>query len=534
MWWWGLFVVAAGVAGFAVHRLYQRTQAEISTQAERAVLQARAQAEDRIRSYTSEVRRSIITELAGFHEDGLAQSLQRWPTTNENVIETFRWDAAHGLTFGSDGSRVGTGHEDLIGLWTEFRAWRTSHPGLLAREPVQTGPFRVLALRTLDNPALPAATLRYQGENLDLLADAKLAVDPWAGWAAKAETPPHWIFWYQAGPDAAVRGGFVSVEPLLRGLRREIAGGEFAHVRLEWPRESAPAAADSALPGLPGYQLTVEPGDLFQQKAAEARFDALIAAALLGLFLLGGAALTIYSRRAAHDAGRKITFVTQVSHELRTPLTSIRMFADLLAAPGLPEEKRLKFAGTIGAESSRLSALIERLLAFNALEQGGRPVACGPLDVSAVVREVTEEMKPTLTGAGLQPVLTLPAAPAVALGDHSTLKQALLNLLDNSCKYARDSGPLTLAVVLAGGQVVVRIGDRGPGIPAAVRARLFEPFVQGGGTLTTKSPGVGLGLSLARGLLRQTGANLALEPEATGTTFTIRLPSVPAPAGTSS
>jgi len=77
------------------------------------------------------------------------------------------------------------------------------------------------------------------------------------------------------------------------------------------------------------------------------------------------------------------------------------------------------------------------------------------------------------------------------------------------------AGPEALRLVVA---------DRGPGIPAEIRGRVFEPFVQGGRTLTDKSLGVGLGLSIARGLLRQTGGDLVLLDSATGTAFEIRLP----------
>jgi signal transduction histidine kinase len=520
---WGLFLAAAGVAGFAVHRLYQRTRAEIAAQAERARQKAGEEAHARIDQYTDEARRAIITDLAGFHEDGLAGTLQRWDAANEIVIETFVWDPARG--FGPEPAKPTFARARLPALWREFRTWRTAHPAQLNRDPVAAGGFTVLAVRALDNPALPSAGLRYQAENLDLLTDAGRKADPWAGWAVANDGPgATWIFWYQVGPDAAVRGCIVDASRIVQVLQREkISGGELANVTL--------AAGTGASPGtfLPGYELRVEPGDIFRQKAAAARLDALVAALLLGLFLLGATALGLHTWREAGDARRKITFVTQVSHELRTPLTSIRMFADMLAAPGLGEEKRLKFAGTIGAESARLGGLIERLLAFNALQQGTRRAEATPLDAAALVREVAEETAGRLAEAGLKPGLVLPDAPVLALGDRSIVKQALLNLLDNACKYAAAGGTVEIGVIPAGSTVVVRVADRGAGIPATVRERLFEPFVQGGQTLTTKSPGVGLGLSLARGLLRQAGADLAWVPSDRGAIFEIRLPGVISP-----
>ncbi len=520
---WGMFLAAAGVAGFAVHRLYERARAEIAAQSERAMQQARSAAEERIRQYTDEARRSIITDLAGFHEDGLAGSLQRWDAANEIVTATFFWDAGHGLVMDSDGRHAVPAY-DLATLWREFRAWRAMHPALPNRDPAVVDGRTVLAVRTLDNPGLPAASLRYQGENLDLLADAGQKADPWAGWAADRNPGALWVFWYQAGPEAGVGGCIVQPRRLVEVLQREIASGDLARVKLV---EAPATGQEVAL--LPGYRLVAEPGDIFRQKTADARFDALIVALLLGLFLLGAAALGLHTWRDAREAGRKINFITQVSHELRTPLTSIRMFADMLGTPGLPEEKRLKFAGTIGAESARLGGLIERLLAFNALEKGSNRVASAPFDAAALAREAAEETTPRLAEAGLKPVLLLPEVPVPALGDRSIVKQALLNLLDNACKYAADGGVVEIVASAAPGHVSIRVADRGQGIPVAIRDRLFEPFVQGGQTLTTKSPGVGLGLSLARGLLRQTGADLLLAASASGATFEIRLPAAPSP-----
>jgi signal transduction histidine kinase len=117
----------------------------------------------------------------------------------------------------------------------------------------------------------------------------------------------------------------------------------------------------------------------------------------------------------------------------------------------------------------------------------------------------------------------LPTASVFAVTDQSTLKQALLNLLDNAAKYAA-GGSVQIKLTENATSVLVTVHDRGPGIPSAIRDRLFEPFVQGGQTLTNKSPGVGLGLSLARGMLRQVGANLVLLESSHGAAFEIRLP----------
>jgi signal transduction histidine kinase len=520
---WSVFALAAAATGLAVHRLYQTAQQEIIAQSERALLQERTKILGRVQDYTEEVRRSTITELASFHVDGLGPALRQWDEANEIITGTFQWDPARGFPADYAIPTGGPTRNELAQLWREFRTWRGLHPAAVSLDATKIGTFQTLAYRTLDNPALPAGDLGYQSENLDILTHAGRRADPWAGWAASDTQPDApWIFWYQAGPDDAVRGCFVDVRPIVRQLRSEITDTAYARLNFVPATQAEPTAA--LLPGLPAYRLTADHGDVFHQKESRTRFTALITALLFGLFLVGAIALTLYTRRESRDAERKITFVTQVSHELRTPLTSIRMFADMLAEPALADTKRIKFAGTISTESQRLGALIERLLAFNALEKNGKKTTCVVLDVAAIARDTVEEMGTTLRTAGLTAELDLPAAPVFALSDHTTLKQALLNLLDNAVKYARKGKIVQIKLTSAADFVSLRVTDHGPGVTRAMRDRIFEPFVQGGQTLTNKAPGVGLGLSIARGMLRQAGADLVLLDTAPGATFEIRLP----------
>ncbi|HLP08876.1 MAG TPA: HAMP domain-containing sensor histidine kinase, partial [Opitutaceae bacterium] len=332
-----------------------------------------------------------------------------------------------------------------------------------------------------------------------------------------------WTFWYQPGPGAPIRGCFVDVGKIVRHLRTELVAEGKARVVLE-PWVSPGTDQGQVGAGLPGYRLVVAPGEALRTKAGDTRMFGLAGGLLLGGFLGVGALLTLQARRSAREAERRITFAAQVSHELRTPLTSIRMFADLLGAPGVDDAKRERFAGRIADESRRLSGLIERLLAFNALERGGRKVELAPLDVPAVVAEVAEEMRASLAAAGLQLAIEQPAGLPAARGERSALKQALINLLDNAAKYAPGSGELQVRLRVDRTAVRVVVADGGPGILPAIRSRAFEPYVQGGRTLTDKSPGLGLGLSIARGLLRQTGGDLTLLDAARGAAFEIRLP----------
>ena len=530
---WTLFGFAALATAIAVWVLQATVRAGLQEEERRVLAQETERAHGRVRAYVDEVRRSVIAELAAFHADGLGRALRRWDEANAVVVGTFEWEATRGFLPASVLTAADGTAADLPGLWGALATWRQAHAAETTCDLSAVGAWRVEHLRTLDNPALAARDLGYQAENLDVLAYAGRQVDPWAGWAAHADDPgAPWVLWYRAGPDAPVRGCLIDVVPLLSELTSQFADMQHVSIGIV-PRADGAGGVSSAGPaGFPALRLVVSPGAVLTGRQNRVHLAIVVVALLSGVFVIGAGLLGLYSRREARDAERKTTFVSQVSHELRTPLTSIRMFADMLAAPNLPEEKRQKFAGTISRESQRLAALIERLLTFNALERGKVAVDIAPVDIAALARETLDEREAALREIGLRLERVLPETAVMAATDRSAVKQALLNLLDNAATNARDGGVVQVALETgaSGDRLVLRVSDRGPGIPAALRSRVFEPFVQGGGrALTDKSTGVGLGLSIARGLLRSAGADLVLASASGGATFEIRLPAHPNP-----
>jgi signal transduction histidine kinase len=527
---WAGFGAVALATAVAVHRLYETVRRELQEQSEIALHQQREKLLARVRADTDAARRATMKALIAFHSEGLAHTLHQWDENTPAIVGTFEWQETAGFLPGATFPPHLGSPDALAELWRQFRAWRTKHIEARAAEPTSIGEWRSAAVWTLDPALFPAAEAGYQAENLDMLRYASRTVDPWAGWAANgSDATSPWVFWYQPGPGAPVRGCFFDPQPIVARLRADFADRQLAV--LELVPASAPAAANrtSLADALPGFAMQAGYGELYVAKQAEARLAALAVVLLLGIFALGGAWLAVYSRREIRDAERKATFVAQVSHELRTPLTSIRMFADMLADPALPEAKRSRFAATISRESERLRALIERLLMFNALEQNSRPAAVSSVDIVAVVRETLDETEAILARAGLRLTRSLPDEPIVAATDPSALKQALLNLLDNAQKYAANGGSVRVSLARTPREARLRVDDAGPGIPPALGERVFEPFVQGGRTLTDKSPGVGLGLSIARGMLRQAGGDLVLLPTEKGAAFEIRVPLSPGP-----
>jgi signal transduction histidine kinase len=519
---WVAFGIAAVAIGLAVNRLYETVRRELQEQSETAQRQKRDEVVKNVRAATEASRDATMRALVGFHTEGLGFALRKWDDENPMVTGTFEWEEGRGFLPGSKLPAGRITEDEIVALWRQFRLWREREPKAAARPAALVGSYWTANFRTVDNPSFTAEPLGYQTENLEMLGYADRTVDPWVGWAGKIGDPSvPWVVWYQAGPGAAVRGCFIETVPIAAQLREQMTDRALARIELA---KRGDASGIDLTEYFPGFVLAVGEGELFSGKQSEVRLVRFATMLLLGVFVLGAAFLAVFSRREIQDAERKATFVTQVSHELRTPLTSIRMFADMLAAPDLPDAKRARFAGTISRESERLSAMIERLLTFNALERGATSSAVSPVDVGALVRETLDEMEATLDSAGMDVEAVLPSGAVLALTDRSALKQALLNLVENALKYAREGHLIRVGLTRAADGVRLRVADAGPGIARELEARVFEPFVQGGRSLTDKSPGVGLGLSIARGVLRQAGGDLVLLPSEKGAVFEIRLP----------
>lgn len=516
-WLWIGFAVAVGIAAVMVFRLYAAFERELLEQQRLIVDAQRRDARQRIAAEIETLRDAALKRLVSLHAEGLGYALERWDDSDPRIVGVFQWEAGQYLA----GARLPPGVDEtaLARGWMEAEDASGSGP---------SRPFATEAIPTVNNPRYPSGSFGYQEENMEIHAHAGGDVRPLAGWEAPLAPGLPWVIWYRVGPRAPVRGCLIAVAPVLARLRAEFAREPAVEIEIranQFPHLPDAAPTDSLLAsGLPGYALVVRPGRLFSDKLLNAQLGALAVALLLGTVVLGVWALWWMSRRAIREAELKTTFVAQVSHELRTPLTSIQMFADMLAAPDLPAEKRLKFAGTIGRESARLGALIERLLAFNALEQGKLAVTIESVDVAALVRETLDEMDAALRAGGLAPELGPLPAPLRAATDRSAFKQALLNLLENALKYARDGRWLRISAAAEGATARVRVEDHGPGVPPALGERVFEPFVQGGHSLVDKHPGIGLGLSIARGGLRQAGGDLVLLPSPAGAVFEIRVP----------
>jgi signal transduction histidine kinase len=255
--------------------------------------------------------------------------------------------------------------------------------------------------------------------------------------------------------------------------------------------------------------------------------------------LLEQARATAEEARAQAEAASeaKTLFLATMSHELRTPLHAIIGYAEMLveeSAELTPAELERDLLRITGA-GRHLLGLINDVLDFSKIEAGRMDLYVEAFDVAELVGAVVDTVRPLAATQGNALVARCPRDGATVDGDVTKVRQVLLNLLANACKFTH-GGTVTLeaARVVEDGAAWLRLSvqDTGPGMTAEQLARLFEPFSQGDASTTRHHGGTGLGLAISRRLCRAMGGDLTVESApGTGATFTARLPWRTAEAG---
>ncbi|MFI4993761.1 MAG: ATP-binding protein [Solirubrobacterales bacterium] len=250
--------------------------------------------------------------------------------------------------------------------------------------------------------------------------------------------------------------------------------------------------------------------------------ESLLSAALEREGLLGGVVETAALRRADTV---KTALLRAVSHDLRSPLTAISAAGEAVGSPSLSPQERAEMAAVIGEETRRLSRLVDNLLDLSRLEAGAAEPRREWMSVEEVIGSAVEE----LAGGAEDFALSIDRDLPLVRADSAQLERAFVNVLENARRHsgghpvsvrARAVHPLAGE----GGRLIVRVVDRGPGIPPAQLERVFEPFYRAG-TAHTGHRGSGLGLAIARGFTEANGGTLHVEslPEQ-GATFVFELP----------
>ena len=223
--------------------------------------------------------------------------------------------------------------------------------------------------------------------------------------------------------------------------------------------------------------------------------------------------------------------VATVSHELRTPLAAIFGSAVTLNRHDLElqQDIRDKLLNVILDESARLTTIVNDLLLASRLDAGKLEVQIESCDARALVESVVDAARTHLPEAiriELEPVAD--DVPSVA-ADEGLLRQVFDNLLDNAVKYSPAGGDVRLSVEATDAVVRFGVADQGLGIPAAEHGRIFEKFYRLDPDMTGGIGGTGLGLYIARELVRRVSGRIWVEAnEGEGSTFYVELPAAAA------
>jgi signal transduction histidine kinase len=229
----------------------------------------------------------------------------------------------------------------------------------------------------------------------------------------------------------------------------------------------------------------------------------------------------------------KTHFLANVSHELRTPLTAILGYAEILLedmAREDPSSEPIQRLNNIHKAGNHLLAIIGSLLDISKIESGRMELFVETFDLGALLDEVVETITPLATSNGNKIEVICAGPPGEMTTDITKLRQNLLNLLSNACKFTRN-GVIRIEVDRAQKEeremVCFRISDTGIGMSQEQISRIFEPFTQADASTTRKYGGTGLGLAVTRSYCELMGGEITVESSLNeGTTFTMYIAAV--------
>ncbi|MBX6312714.1 MAG: PAS domain S-box protein [Isosphaeraceae bacterium] len=244
-----------------------------------------------------------------------------------------------------------------------------------------------------------------------------------------------------------------------------------------------------------------------------------------------GSGIDITDRKHAEEAlkdadRRKNEFLAMLAHELRNPLAAINNAVQLTLRPG--DEDNLEWSkGVIERQAKHLARLLDDLLDVARITQGKIQLRKEPLDLSTVIARAVEVVRPLFERRRHTLTLAVAHGQLPVFADPTRMEQILVNLLTNAAKYTEEEGSISLTAY-RDGEIIVSVKDNGHGIPPEMLPRVFELFAQVDRTIDRSQGGLGIGLTLARSLVRMHGGEIRAVSEGPGkgSEFTIRLPVV--------
>ncbi|WP_300009382.1 HAMP domain-containing sensor histidine kinase [Pseudonocardia sp.] len=223
-------------------------------------------------------------------------------------------------------------------------------------------------------------------------------------------------------------------------------------------------------------------------------------------------------RQARESEARTRRFVADAAHELRTPLAGVQAVAEAAVEPGLDAGERDRLHLLLLRESHRAGRLVDDLLALARID-AGIELRREPVELLGLAEAEADRVRLRMPGRAIE----VSGKPVTVDGDPGRLTQVLANLIDNAHRHSPAGDTITVRV---GPGREIHVIDTGPGVPPADRERIFDRLVRLDEARTAHDGGAGLGLAIARGIVRAHGGDLrhADTPPGEGATFTLALP----------
>ncbi len=372
------------------------------------------------------------------------------------------------------------------------------------------------------------------------------------GWSGGRGSEPRW------------KALQVQGEPVVSGFRRVSLGGgpglEGVVVEPGYLSRKIVESAGSLFPGGGFLLATAEDNILLASTGRESegmvQYEKLFTGEGMGIFLRAFAPLPVPSRseralpwiglllivsalgggtllaiRSLHQeitlARMRREFMDTVSHELRTPITSILLNAELLQRKGLPPERAALSVRQVKEEALRLEKMVSDILDISRMQRAGtswmRPEKVDPVDL---LESTLLSYASILQAKEFEVKREIEEGLPLVMADREAASRALGNLVGNAVKYSGDSREILLRVRKEGKMVAFDVVDHGVGVPPGEEEKIFQRFYRVRNE-ERNIPGVGLGLAVARELVRGQGGEIRVSPtEGGGATFTLLLPAV--------
>ena len=230
---------------------------------------------------------------------------------------------------------------------------------------------------------------------------------------------------------------------------------------------------------------------------------------------------------ALRDADRrKDEFLATLAHELRNPLAPIRQAALIYKAPAATDAQKRWSSDVITRQVQHMSLLLEDLLDISRITRGTLELRTQVVDLAEIVQAAVETARPLIDAKRHDFRTELPSEPVHFVADPLRLAQVLSNLLTNAAKYTDPGGMLRMRASCSGEVVTISVVDNGIGLPADAISSVFEMFSQVASSRDHSEGGLGIGLSLTKGLMELHGGEIEARSAGVGhgSEFIVRLP----------